>query len=93
MTWKPIDTAPADGKPIVLFLDPPVNTNDIVGYATVDSLSVVVGWNTGTQYRDGSIEWVCGLCDEGSADTEGYSTPYMIRVQPTHWMPLPAAPK
>lgn len=90
--WQPISTAPADGKPILLFIDPPVDTNLMIGWATAKELSIVVGWNTGARYSDDSIQWVCGLCDEGSADTDGNSTPLMIGVRPTHWMPLPEPP-
>jgi hypothetical protein len=84
-SWQPIGTAPQDGTPILLLLDPPVNTNDMIGWCREMHLPVVIGWwsISGT--------WECGLCEEGSADTEGYSVPLQITVSPTRWMPVPTA--
>jgi hypothetical protein len=90
MEWRPIETAPKDGAPVLLWLNPPLDTNCIVGYAIPGTLSVVVGWASDT-WR-GYTEWNCGFCEDGTADTEGYSCALMIAVYPTHWMPLPPPP-
>ena len=90
--WKTIDSAPKDGTPVLLWLSKPIDTNDIVGYSPSRLLPTVIGWTDRTLYRDGSSEWKCGLCEEGSADTDGYSSAFMIEVFPSHWQPLPAPP-
>lgn len=90
MTWQPIETAPTDGTPVLLYLSPPLNTNEAVGWCAKGEMHVVVGWAEDT-YRD-VIKWCCGFCEEGTADTEGFSTPFMMTVTPTHWMPLPNPP-
>lgn len=91
MDWQPIETAPKNGEVVLLFLNPAVNTSDCVGYSVPDKLQIVAGWATDT-WRD-MVEWNCGLCEEGSADTEGYSSPFQITLKPTHWMPLLPPPK
>lgn len=83
--WQPILTAPMNGTPILVYLPIPIDTNFVCGYASVEKISIVVAW------WDGS-GWHSGFCDEGSADTEGFSSPVMIALQPSHWMPLPEPP-
>lgn len=92
MTWRTMDSAPTNGEAILLYVYPPIDTNDLCGWVPQRSLSVVVGWANGHDYRDGSVEWNCGLCEEGTADTEGYSSALQIAVKPTHWAPLPKPP-
>jgi hypothetical protein len=41
--WQPISTAPKDGKPLLLFLDPPLDTNLAVGWMSVGELDIG-GW-------------------------------------------------
>ncbi len=92
MTWQPISTAPM-GKPILLFLNPPLETSDAVGWMPDRELNIVVGWGEVTRYRDGDeAHFTCGICEEGSADTEGHSSPFLMRVSATHWQPLPEPP-
>lgn len=83
--WRPIETAPADGKPKLLYLEKPIDTRECCGYCTASELMIVVGW------WDGS-KWECGLCEEGSADSFGYTSVLQIEVRPSHWMPLPEPP-
>lgn len=89
--WRSIDSAPRDGTPILLYLDPPLLTNDVIGWAPMHSLRVVVGWANDT-FR-GKVEWNCGFCEDGTADTEGYSMAFMIGVQAVAWQPLPEPPQ
>lgn len=81
--WRPMDTAPKTGEPVLLKLEPPLNTGDCVGWVTPGELRVVVGW-----WSDPG--WECGMCEEGSADSEGISSPFPITLKPAAWMPLPA---
>ncbi|CAB4145767.1 hypothetical protein UFOVP1204_66 [uncultured Caudovirales phage] len=92
MNWQPIETAPKDGTPVLLWLDPPLHSNDCWSWIPFGEICVVTGWTTDTEYRDGSYEWNCGFCRESSADSYGYTFPLQIDVTPTHWMPLPTPP-
>lgn len=86
--WQPIETAPA-GVDILVYGEGLIT--DGVGW--VPALDCVVAWGDLVRYADGDrIEFKCGICDEGSADTEGYSSPYQQVIWPTHWMPLPSPP-
>ena len=84
--WQRMETAPKNGEPILLFLDPPLDTNDAVGWATPEVMHQVVGWWDG---RD----WICGFCTEGTADSFGFSSPLPMPVKAVRWMPLPARPE
>ncbi len=86
MEWQPIDTAPRDGSQVLFYLGTNwVSSNDIIGWSQ-DDYDIVIGWWC-------EPNWLCGLCEEGSADTEGYGSATNIYVSPTHWMPLPEPPK
>lgn len=93
--WQPIETAPKDGKSVLLYIDPPIDTNDICGWAPEREIRIVVGWAESWGERAGRDRhyWHCGFCEDGTADTEGYSSALMISVRPTHWMPLPGPPQ
>lgn len=86
--WRSMDTAPVDGTSVLLKLDPPVDCNAILGWAPRD-LTAVVGWTDGERFRDGSLVWKSTILEEGSADTEGYSSPHSIDIGPVAWMPIP----
>lgn len=91
MDWKLIDTAPHDGTPVLLWLESPLMGNDVESYVPWREVQAVIGW-----WNDNG--WSISFMEDGSADTEGFSSHfymgfcYPLPSQPTHWMPLPAAP-
>ena len=89
-SWQPIATAPLGPAPVLLFLPKPLSGNDVVGWASFDSLQVVIGWRSDPGF--GGSGWDSCFLEDGCADTEGHSTPTAVEVRPSHWMPLPAAP-
>jgi len=84
--WQPIETAPRDGSQIVIYGKKLISTNNICGWHKDEYIEIVIGWWEGS-------EWNSGYCDEGSADTEGYTFALMIALQPTHWTPLQEPPE
>lgn len=92
MRWRPIETAPKDGRLVLLAINPPLNSNNILGWWQEDVLPVVMGrWNDDTWAVDMS-KWDSVFMEEGAADSEGRSFALCLRVRPTHWMPLPPPP-
>lgn len=69
----------------MLLLDPPLDTSAAVGWFVPATLDVVVGWADGRS-------WYCGICEEGSVDTNGYGDAMPIAIHPVGWMPLPKRP-
>lgn len=72
--WRPIETAPMDGTPILVLVEPAdfFNKNKRI---------------TSAEREDGSSEygrWVLHVPSEYPGDNT---------IHPTHWMPLPEAPK
>lgn len=88
--WQLIETAPKDGRPLLLWLSEPIDGNQVIGWMPHQEIQAVVGWPV-TVYS-GRVEWFCGFVEEGTADSDGYTSPVMIGVFPTHWMPLPKPP-
>jgi hypothetical protein len=88
--WQPIETAPKDGKPILLWLDPPLEANAAIGWLPCD-LTVVVGWHD-DDLDFGASGWKCGICYEGCGDSYGNCPAVDIDLTPTHWMPHPEPP-
>lgn len=82
--WRPIETAPKDGTSVLLFINP-VDGYDLCGWQPTRHITIAIGWWDGD-------EWESSLMEEGTADTEGYSSALSITIMPTHWMPLPAPP-
>lgn len=83
--WMPIETAPKDETELLLYapgLDAPywMSLSRNPERYPADS-GIVVG-----RFYDGN--WVC---HGGEASWENSTAP--IHVDPTHWMPLPAAPQ
>lgn len=79
--WQPIETAPKDGRPILLFGDCRVTS----GHWSAPSETPRI------IYQDGfapDTEW-----DEWEPYWASWDGGFTEEHPPTHWMPLPAAPK
>lgn len=83
MEWKPIETAPKDGTPILVAHY--IHSNDLYGYAPWREINVVIAW-----WEGGG--WEMCFMEDGRADTEGISSQFFQAIRPTHWMPLPSPP-
>jgi len=90
MMLQPIETAPKDGKPILLYFSNPIDHWEVLGWSPSD-IHFVVGWYDPDMW--GQSNWSSNLLREGSADTDGHSSPIPLEISPTHWMPLPEPPK
>lgn len=66
MNWQPIETAPKDGTPVLLF----------TGEGILEAYYLYGEWN----------QSACHSTYEGAGGV-------VISCKPTHWMPLPEAPK
>ena len=79
--WQPIETAPKDGRPILLFGDCRVTSGN---WSAPSETPRII-------YQDGfapDTEW-----DEWEPYWESWDGGFTEEHPPTHWMPLPAAPK
>jgi len=91
MDWQDISTAPRNGSPVLLSLAKPIHSNELESYLPWKEIQVVIGW-----WNHGG--WEISFMEDGSADTEGYSSHFYIGAiyglpsAPTHWMPLPPPP-
>jgi hypothetical protein len=84
--WRPIETAPKDGSAMLLYADTEYRYYSVADIAP----GIVIGfWMHG---RWESIETQdCGSM--GGEETGWMSDICPFDVSPTHWMPLPEAPK
>ena len=85
--WQPIDTAPRDGTPFLLYCPGVNDWNRIVGMP-----EIIVGlWHTKLDTRGPGWFGDLGDVDQGYESTVAY----FVReyLSPTHWMPLPEPPK
>ena len=80
--WQPIETAPKDGRTILLGR-----------YNLLNKWRTLRGqWFSAADIAD---EWENDDCEEGWYETsvENDDIPNCWRTEPTHWMPIPEAPK
>ena len=93
-TWQPIETAPLDDKPVLLFCPGITSWNRKNGMP-----DIVIGlWENhshGVAYDGEPIQvghWYgdIGDVDQGFNDSGAYFVHAPLR--PTHWMPLPEPP-
>lgn len=94
--WKPIEEAPTDGTPVLLYVP------GIISWNRKDGMpDIVVGiWASlgfGRTSFDNGRTWHThgwfsdvGDVDQGYESTGAYFEHEMLR--PTHWMPLPSPP-
>jgi hypothetical protein len=92
--WLPIETAPKDGTPVLLWLEEPIHRKYVVEGRCPN---ITIGFN-GAANPDYSPApaWV-SIETETYGSMGGDDTGYMedtscIDVFPTHWMPLPTPP-
>jgi len=80
MNWQPIETAPKDGTPLLLFCNP---TPALSGHMEPDE---VFRSRMTTGYFDKHYHewWLCVFW--------GYESEATLYEDPTHWMPLPEPP-
>lgn len=86
MNWQPIETAPKDGTCILAYLaETPIWRKWVVP----DTLYAVVFWEYDC-WRSMEVE----DCGTMGGELTGWMPDWVcIDVTPTHWMPLPKAPK
>ena len=84
MKWQPIETAPMDGTPVLVFGDDLNYPCEAYWEPRSCTMNILVGWYSHESMRQG---W---LCHDGSPDAYGSMDP--TQINPTHWMPLPEPP-
>lgn len=80
MNWKPIDSAPKDGRLLLLLIKPDLEHPDITEDVD-DGLSRTIGHNS--LENTGEDEWqFAGWCWDHDCYTEGHGTPLFWRDFP-----------
>jgi hypothetical protein len=85
MEWQPIETAPKDGRKLILFY---MNRNN-------KARTVMATWVTDEEAAETDTDGV-GLeagWYESIDNWSDYSQVAIFEGEPTHWMPLPLPPK
>lgn len=93
--WQPIETAPKDGTPILLYVPDEIDQDN---YEKPPQMArhVAIGWSgrLGDRSRDGV--WCAAITKSesfnGSELTGSWMEHEWLQVGPTHWMPLPEPP-
>lgn len=88
MKWQPIETAPKDGRALLLCW-------------AIDADNEFINWNREPNTAGVFVQVASYCCDEGYGHKfEPYWSVYCdmiedptLHFEPTHWMPLPAPPK
>ena len=89
MKWQPIETAPRDGTPLLLWCPGMCSWNRKDG---MPDLVVGLWWVDPYSSRDlGAWYSDVGDVDQGYESTGAYFEHESLR--PTHWMPLPPPPE
>lgn len=93
MLWQPIDSAPRNGNPILLWVPNGIDTNDAANWIPGNTLHVMIGWWDDDRWsRQEGYDWETPIAEEGSADSYGCAPILNLHVRATHWMPLPNPP-
>lgn len=93
--WQPIETAPRDGTPVILYLAKPMDRRWVTeGRAPNVTIGFLGSGNPDYSPHD---RWV-SVEVEDNGSMGGEMTGWMddwccIDVKPSHWMPIPEAPK
>lgn len=81
--WQPISTAPKDGTPILIWEPGPHAFGNRERHNEYDERGKVISF---AEYDD--VRWAIGYW----RPTGSWGNRNAARVNPTHWMPLPAPP-
>lgn len=91
--WQPIETAPRGGKPVLLWLKKPMDERRYVTEGKIPCITI--GWdNAGTGQKTRWVSVEVEDCGAMGGECTGWMHDWeCIDIDPTHWMPLPEAPK
>jgi hypothetical protein len=93
MVWQTIETAPKDGTPILVTPGATLDDHVYTWPERFDLQVVPARWHEPNPRTDDEAGWYApmfwlsfGVWDDPSTDID------QIRLEPTHWMPLPSPP-
>lgn len=92
--WQPIETAPKDGTVILAYCPQKIEYWIASGAIPEEQhlhIAIAKSW-PGKEGASVSERWVSSCISEPDSYDPGYTQSY-VEVAPTHWMPLPEAPK